>query len=117
MAIGKKTRIKRLNDGTLPPKGKVDIAISGDTRRHSSSFYRGEHANFMPKRNEFAKPTGISEFILKGWMPYEPFISPETNVVAFGSCFAANIGRFLASIGYDVPTQPPVPMRRAPLSL
>jgi hypothetical protein len=71
------------------------------------SFWRGDTANFMPWRRDMAKPSAIADFILKGWMPEEPFIDRDTNIVAFGSCFAGNVGRYLADLGFDVATQRP----------
>jgi hypothetical protein len=74
-------------------------------RRIGSSFYRGDIANYFPNRRDIGQPTAIPQFILKGWMPEQPFIDQKTNIVAFGSCFAANIGRYLANIGFDVATR------------
>src|SRR6188474_2512593 len=65
----------------------------------------GETEYCFPNRRQIADPTAISRFILKGWMPDQPFIDHKTNIVAFGSCFAANIGRYLANLGFDVVTQ------------
>lgn len=48
---------------------------------------------------------GIPNFILKGWMPDTPFIDRDMNIVAFGSCFASNIGRYLANIGFNIATR------------
>jgi hypothetical protein len=77
----------------------------GGERRVGSSFYRGDTANYAPRRGDVEKASTIADFILKGWMPDEPFIGPDTNIVAFGSCFAANIGRYLASLGFQVTTE------------
>jgi hypothetical protein len=79
--------------------------VNGEERRIGSSFYRGDSANHAPYRGDVEKSSGIPDFILKGWMPDEPFIGADTNIVAFGSCFAANIGRYLASLGFQVTTQ------------
>jgi len=81
------------------------VSINGRERRIGQSFYRGEVASYMPWRGDLDRPKGIADFILKGWMPEQPFIDQQTNVVAFGSCFAGNIGRYLAGMGFDVATQ------------
>ena len=81
------------------------VTVNGQERRVGSSFYRGDAANYYPRRTNMRTPEAISEWILKGWMPEQPFIDRSANIVAFGSCFAANIGRYLSSIGYDVSTQ------------
>src|SRR6187549_3215992 len=79
--------------------------VDGVERRIGNSFYRGDTANYSPSRSDIEKASAVPDFILKGWMPDQPFIGPNTNIVAFGSCFAANIGRYLASIGFEVSTQ------------
>jgi hypothetical protein len=79
--------------------------VNEKERRIGSSFYRGDIANYFPNRRDVVRPTAISDFILKGWMPAQPFVDHKTNIVAFGSCFAANIGRYLTSMGFDVATQ------------
>src|SRR3954468_9212697 len=76
----------------------VQVVAGGESRV-------GDTENYFPDRREIAEPTAISRFILKGWMPDRPFIDHKTNIVAFGSCFAANIGRYLAKLGFDVATQ------------
>src|SRR5262249_54013303 len=40
------------------------------------------------------------ELILAGWKPAEPFITLDTRVLAFGSCFAAHFIEWLARNGY-----------------
>ena len=79
--------------------------VNEKSRRIGSSFYRGAVANYFPNRRDIANSTAINDFILKGWMPAQPFVDHKTNIVAFGSCFAANIGRYLSSLGFDVATQ------------
>ena len=59
----------------------------------------------MPRAEPMRRSDAIEEFILSGWMPEKPFIGPESNIVAFGSCFAANIGRYLNSLGFAISTQ------------
>jgi hypothetical protein len=41
------------------------------------------------------------ELILAGWKPTEPFITPQTRVLALGSCFAGYFVEWLASNGYN----------------
>ncbi|PWR21281.1 hypothetical protein DKG74_14735 [Zavarzinia aquatilis] len=69
------------------------------------SFYRGEHTNFGPTQDLIERPDAIAKFFLKGWMPEEPFIDENTNIIAFGSCFASNISNYLNNIGYNVATK------------
>jgi hypothetical protein len=58
----------------------------------------------MPRQTELTRETLIQDYILKGWMPDKPFIGPQTNIVAFGSCFASNIGNCLQNLGFDIAT-------------
>lgn len=68
------------------------------------SFYRGDVLNHMPGAVELTRETAIQDYILKGWMPDKAFIGPDTTIVAFGSCFAANIGNHLHNLGYNILT-------------
>ncbi|MCP9851127.1 GSCFA domain-containing protein [Cyanobium sp. Morenito 9A2] len=79
--------------------------IAGEKRVTSNTFYRGSSANYHPNRADMLHSSSIPEYILAGWMPQEPFIEGSSKLVAFGSCFAKNIGRYLAGIGYNVTTK------------
>jgi hypothetical protein len=69
------------------------------------SFYRGDVVNLAPDKAGLESDAAIQDFILKGWMPGERFIGPESNIVAFGSCFAAGIGRYLLGLGFLISTE------------
>jgi hypothetical protein len=73
-----------------------------DPMAPGGSFYRGDVVNLAPDKAGLETDTAIQDFILKGWMPDERFIGPQSNIVAFGSCFAANIGRYLLGLGFLV---------------
>jgi hypothetical protein len=66
------------------------------------AFHRGEVVNFNPRREDYSSPTFLQDYVLKGWLPPAPFITRDTRVTAFGSCFAANITRHLSARGYDL---------------
>ncbi|WP_311274788.1 GSCFA domain-containing protein [Methylobacterium sp. WCS2018Hpa-22] len=68
------------------------------------SFYRGDTLNLAPRRKDLESETAIPNLILKGWMPEAPFIGPKSNIIAFGSCFASNIGKYMQNLGYDIAT-------------
>ncbi len=75
------------------------------TTRHSREFrtwFRGEHTNFNPTLAQLFEPEAMQKFVLKGWVPERPVIRPDTQVTAFGSCFAANISEWLSSRHYRV---------------
>lgn len=83
-----------------PARDLIQAARSG----HAYSFYRGDTANFLPMRKTMRQPSALAEQVLAGWMPDAPFIGRETTVVAFGSCFAGYISRYLSSLGFDIAT-------------
>jgi hypothetical protein len=67
-----------------------------------SSFFRGETCNFNPYLREFAAPDFLERFLLKGWLPEAPFVTRDTRITAFGSCFATNITKYLSRVGYSL---------------
>lgn len=75
-----------------------------DETQPGGSFYRGDVLHRMPRQAVLTHETVIQDYILKGWMPEAPFIGPDSTIVAFGSCFAANIGCYLQNLGFDVST-------------
>ncbi|WP_084545188.1 GSCFA domain-containing protein [Derxia gummosa] len=77
----------------------------GVRRRTSGSFYRGETVNYHPQDASFERADAIEQYFVHGWMPEKGFVSKNTPIVAFGSCFAANISKYLHARGYDVLTK------------
>lgn len=75
------------------------------TTRHTREFrtwFRGEHTNYNPTMARLILPEAVREFVLHGWTPEQPVIRQDTQVTAFGSCFAANISEWLSSRHYRV---------------
>jgi hypothetical protein len=70
----------------------------------SRSFFRGEHANFHPTDESLQQDGFVARYLAGNLMPARPFITKATNIVAFGSCFAANISKYLTARGYNVTT-------------
>jgi len=68
------------------------------------NWYRGENTNFGPKMAQIGGADTATRYVLQGWLPKEKFIDHETKVVAFGSCFAQNITKWLARQNYNVLT-------------
>lgn len=71
----------------------------------SKTFYRGETVNFHPKDASLDKSTAIEEYLIHGWMPERGFVDRSTPIVAFGSCFAGNIAKYLHGRDYTVLTK------------
>lgn len=85
--------------------GRVQVVVDDTKLGLSYTFYRGEGANFLPMRAGMAKPEALRDNVLAGWMPPAPFIDRDTTIVAFGSCFANHISRYLNNLGFDVATK------------
>lgn len=67
-----------------------------------SSFFRGATVNFNPYRRDVAQPGFLAKFVLKGWLPPEKPIARDTQITAFGSCFAQNISKHLSEAGFKL---------------
>jgi hypothetical protein len=80
----------------------LEVVHDGRTIRTSSTFYRGETVNFYPDDDTLGSEGFLAKYLATGLMPEWPFISQDTVVVAFGSCFAKHISDHLATIGYRV---------------
>jgi hypothetical protein len=80
----------------------IEYHQDGRAKRTTHTFYRGANANFHPTDESLEREEAVSEYVLKGWAPAQPFITRTTPIVAFGSCFAANISDYLFGRGYRV---------------
>lgn len=76
--------------------------MAGKKRRAHGTWYRGEHTNYHPVRASFSEPDAVAKYVGHGWFPATPFIHRDQYVTAFGSCFAAEVTKFLVSEGYRV---------------
>ena len=70
--------------------------------REFRTWFRGEHTNYNPTLARLMSPEAVHEFVLHGWAPPAPAIHADTQVTAFGSCFAANISEWLSRRRYRV---------------
>lgn len=77
----------------------------GEAKKASGTFFRGESTNFHPTNDSFSQPNFLTDYLMKGWEPSSKFVTKDTPIVAFGSCFAANISNYLHSRGYNVLTK------------
>ncbi|MEM1178210.1 MAG: GSCFA domain-containing protein [Acidobacteriota bacterium] len=73
----------------------------GDAAVFHGSWYRGRHTRFIPDKAELQKDGAIRKHIVRGWEP-EPFLTRETPIVSFGSCFARHVQLRLQQDGYRV---------------
>ncbi|KAA9008347.1 GSCFA domain-containing protein [Histidinibacterium aquaticum] len=63
--------------------------------------------NRRPPLRRLQKPDDAVRAVLHGWAPEAPQITPETQITAFGSCFAENISNWLAARNFRVLNREP----------
>jgi len=87
-------------------KNHESIKFFAGSRKSTADYtwFRGEHCNYAPTVSGIHNLSGIENFILKGWEPASPFITRNTKITAFGSCFAANISKYLAARNFNILT-------------
>ena len=76
--------------------------MAGKKRRAHGSWYRGETTNFHPMQESLSEPDAVAKYVGHGWFPDAPFITRNNYITAFGSCFAAEVTRFLLRNEYNV---------------
>jgi hypothetical protein len=82
--------------------GRIIVERRGRRAKFHDSWYRGEHTHFIPSKADLRDEDALETHILEGWAPGSPFIDKSSAITAFGSCFAANISRYLAERDYNV---------------
>jgi hypothetical protein len=87
------------------PMSRILIEQDGAQRKASATFFRGETTNFYPSDRSLDRAGVVSDYFAKGWMPAERFVTRDTPIVAFGSCFAENISRYLHKAGFNILTK------------
>lgn len=83
--------------------GQPELASSPNATTNFT-WYRGDSTEFLPSSDALYSATGIQDYVVKGWSPGTPYITPATNITAFGSCFAAHISEWLSQRNYNVLT-------------
>lgn len=76
--------------------------MAGKKRRAHKTWFRGENTNFHPVRASLTEPNAFEKYVGFGWLPDVPFITRDHYITAFGSCFAAEVTKFLVKEGYSV---------------
>ena len=83
---------------------KLPYQLGKDSPRTlHESWYRGEVCNFIGSKKNLKEKDAITNYILHGWTPAEPFITKEHVITAFGSCFARHVSIYLQEQGYQIP--------------
>ena len=73
-----------------------------DSQKFGGHWFRGNNCNFIPSKKHFKDIDFFEKYIIKGFKPKKPFISKKNNVLAFGSCFAAEVSKYLADKNYSI---------------
>ena len=75
-------------------------------KKIGSSFFRGKTGvQFNPYKKDFDDKLFLKKYVLKGWAPEKPVIKFDTQITAFGSCFAQNISNHLAKRKYNLTSE------------
>ncbi|MHC2087219.1 GSCFA domain-containing protein [Methylobacterium sp. CM6244] len=83
--------------------GMLELVSDGVVRKISSSY--SNRPSLYPDNNSLEKDYVVDRYLTKGFMPAVPFVTKDTPIVAFGSCFAINISNHLNARGYNVLTK------------
>ncbi|MCX7645217.1 MAG: GSCFA domain-containing protein [Rhodobacteraceae bacterium] len=102
-AAGGREILERTKAGT----GHLAFQKTTKDTREFRTWFRGEHTNYNPTLARLIDPDAVHEFVLHGWAPAAPAIGRDTQVTAFGSCFAANISEWLSARRYRVLNKAP----------
>ncbi|MEO9827082.1 MAG: GSCFA domain-containing protein [Paracoccaceae bacterium] len=93
-----------MSETVEPDTTAVDVPFQHTSRKGPDyrTWFRGEHTNFNPKLAQITGVDGPTRFVLDGWLPDAPLIDKDTQITAFGSCFAANISNWLSQRNFRV---------------
>lgn len=79
----------------------INEAVAADLRR--DWWYKKGEATFNPTLPDMRKPEAIEDYILSGWMPEEPFITPRDKVTFIGCCFGTSLLNHMKTLDYADP--------------
>ena len=80
----------------------IYVKSEKDDQEISGTWFRGKTCNFYPSKKEFTSDDFFNNYILKGYRPEKPFIDKQKKIIAFGSCFASHVSRYLINKKYSV---------------
>ena len=76
---------------------------AGTEKKIVCSFFRGKTGvQFNPYKRDYDNNLFLKNYILKGQLPELPPITQNTQITAFGSCFARNISNHLAKRKFNM---------------
>ena len=80
----------------------IKVVSKNDEQVISGTWFRGKNCNFYPSKKEFEDENFFNDYILKGFRPENPFIDKQKKIIAFGSCFASHVSKYLVNKKYSV---------------
>lgn len=95
------TLVSRNRAGT----GTLNFQVTTKASDEFRTWFRGEHTNYNPDVARMLDVGAAAQYVLHGWAPEAPLIRPDTQITAFGSCFAANISNWLSKRRFRVLTK------------
>ncbi len=84
---------------------KLSVQSDRKARGEHQTWFRGAHTNTRPPIRRMQKVDAAVDAVLRGWRPEAPIITGDTQITAFGSCFAENISNWLAARNFRVLTK------------
>jgi len=87
-----------------PDQSLIEFEVDEKSQIAHPTWFRGDHCNFNPQIANMIAQDSVLRHVLDGWTPEEAFIKPNTRVLAFGSCFAENITKWLSARNFSVLT-------------
>lgn len=82
--------------------GTLNFQVTNRNSQEFRTWFRGEHTNYNPDVARMIDVEAARKYVLQGWVPEQPAIRPDTQITAFGSCFAANISNWLSKRKFRV---------------
>ena len=71
-----------------------------------SAFFRGtKGVRLNPYEKDYEDIYFLKKYVLQGWAPVKPVIDCNTQITAFGSCFAQHISNHLENLKYNLTAQ------------
>lgn len=76
--------------------GTLNFQVTNRAGGEFRTWFRGAHTHANPDVARMFAVDAARRYVLQGWQPPRPMIGPDTQITAFGSCFAANISNWLS---------------------
>ena len=80
----------------------IAFELDGLAQEAHKTWFRGDDCYYNPTIENLQSAESVHNHVLAGWAPAAPTITPETNIVAFGSCFAEHVSTWLARRDFSV---------------